>query len=492
MDPLAGFFTCRWNWRSLLVIAVLGFAAYAPTLNVGFLWDDHVIIENNPTLTQWNWKNIRHDFLADNTLGMGDNYYRPLQAFGYRLEYPLWGQNPAGYHLTDILVHLANGGLIFYFLMALGIAPWAALMTACLFVVHPIGIEQFLTASGRTTPLSFFFVVSCLYLLLKPTPLRHGIGLLCFGLALLTKEISVIAPLLLALTFYYQRITGKRWWILLPMGLILFLYFYLRQRAVHYIVGPLEPSRVTFFLIKVFPRILAHYAALLVWPWNLHSHRLIPHLSHLWLAYLIGLLGSVVWLARKSNRTGLFCLGWYVLWLLPTIPVMMRGSFMLDHWGYSMAPGLLLPISLVLSKAWQSPLERTRKWAGSLFFALVIAYALLVHLNVALRGTDEKMYRWALHFTTSSPIKYNLGIVLLETGRPAEAVIYFEDVRCYYPDDANLARALTKAYWTSGRPFTAIGILKEYLHRHPENTRLNQLLINLTARLPPHPPKSSP
>ena len=42
-----------------------------------------------------------------------------------------------------------------------------------------------------------------------------------------------------------------------------------------------------------------------------------------------------------------------------------------------------------------------------------------------LRGTDEKMYRWALHFTTSNPIRYNLGVELLQTGRPAEAADVF-------------------------------------------------------------------
>jgi hypothetical protein len=52
-----------------------------------------------------------------------------------------------------------------------------------------------------------------------------------------------------------------------------------------------------------------------------------------------------------------------------------------------------------------------------------------VHLKVALRGSDEKMYRWALHFTSSNPIKFNLGLLLVDTGRPEEAARYLEDYR---------------------------------------------------------------
>jgi hypothetical protein len=57
----------RLTWQHYVIIAVLAFTAYAPTLLVGFLWDDHEIIEHNPWIREWSWKNVKHDFLSDNT-----------------------------------------------------------------------------------------------------------------------------------------------------------------------------------------------------------------------------------------------------------------------------------------------------------------------------------------------------------------------------------------------------------------------------------------
>ena len=96
------------RWRDWIILIVLGFAAYGPTLKVGFLWDDHVIIRNNRYITRWSWENIKHDFTADNTQGTGDQYYRPFQAMSHRIDYTLYGLHPFGYHLSDLLVHIAN------------------------------------------------------------------------------------------------------------------------------------------------------------------------------------------------------------------------------------------------------------------------------------------------------------------------------------------------------------------------------------------------
>src|SRR5258706_3398641 len=112
-------------------------------------------------------------------------------------------------------------------------------MTVCLFVVNPIGVEQFIIASGRTTPLAFFFSLSCLYLLLESTGRRMGLGLLAYSLALLTKEISVITPGLLLLVFYFKNILWKRAWVLAPMLGLTAGYFSPRAPTPHAAVGAL-------------------------------------------------------------------------------------------------------------------------------------------------------------------------------------------------------------------------------------------------------------
>src|SRR3954469_23667787 len=91
-----------------LMIVVLGIAAYARTLTVGFLWDDHVTIEMNPSLRSWSLSKLHHDFVSDAFDHQGNAYYRPMSALTARLDYTLWGLKPFGYHLTNLLVHLGN------------------------------------------------------------------------------------------------------------------------------------------------------------------------------------------------------------------------------------------------------------------------------------------------------------------------------------------------------------------------------------------------
>jgi hypothetical protein len=291
------------SWRPYLIMAVLAFTAYLPTLNVGFLWDDHVIIEHNPSLQSWSWQNIKNDFLSDNTQGTGDNYYRPLQAFGHRIEYSFWGARPFGYHLTGLLTHIGCAFLLFMLVGALGFTGMTALMTASLFAVHPIGVEQFLVTSGRTTPLSFFFSLACILFLLRPGRKALALGMGSFVLALLTKEVSVITPVLAALVFYYQGTLRKQRGVLLAMLLLTGVYLVMRRMAVHQVVGPLDLSLLPFFLFKVYPGILWHYVCLLLFPWNLHSHRLIPHLSHAWPLYLVVLAFLTVWGDPDKEKT---------------------------------------------------------------------------------------------------------------------------------------------------------------------------------------------
>jgi hypothetical protein len=147
------------------MIVLLAFSAYAATFKVGFLWDDHAMIEVNPTLRSWSMKNLQKDFSTDVFSGMGDPYYRPLQTVLNRLDYSLWGLRSWGYHLTNFLFHALNGLLVVELVLALGFPPLAALLTACLFVVHPIVVEQLLIISGRAEliGLSFALVTTLLW-----------------------------------------------------------------------------------------------------------------------------------------------------------------------------------------------------------------------------------------------------------------------------------------------------------------------------------------
>lgn len=141
---------------------------------------------------------------------------------------------------------------------------------------------------------------------------------------------------------------------------------------------------------------------------------------------------------------------------------------MLEHWAYPALISILIPISLGLTQAWESKTLWKQYAAGAFYGTFLIFLALLVHLNVRLRGTDEKMYRWALFFTTSNPIHYNLGVHLLDTGRAKEAIPYFARVCETYPNNPDHPHALAVAYGKAGYYGAACKILRHLRATHPD------------------------
>ena len=95
-------FTINSRYRFMLVL--LAFAAYAPTLKLGFMWDDHVMIENNPHLGVLvpALELQGYDFTTDVFDGHGDPYYRPAQTLLNRMDFTLWKLRPLGYHITNL------------------------------------------------------------------------------------------------------------------------------------------------------------------------------------------------------------------------------------------------------------------------------------------------------------------------------------------------------------------------------------------------------
>jgi len=270
-------------------------------------------------------------------------------------------------------------------------------------------------------------------------------GLLAFAGALFTKEIAIITPALVVCVFWYRKVPLRRYVVLVPLGAIAGIYLLLRHRTVSLHLS-FSPGLLTLFYAKEFPVVLLHYVSLILWPWNLHAHPLLPHLSHFWWVYVSSWTGLLIYLAARRNRVGLFCLAWFILNLLPTTLAMISGNFMLDHWAYQANLAVLLPLAIFFTWTAEHRSELLRFAGRAGFFGLIIFWAFLVQLNVRLQNTDEKLFKWALRFTTSNPIKSNLGIVLLKNGRAAEALPYLEEVHAVYPEDLNNTHALFVAY----------------------------------------------
>src|SRR5690349_24705169 len=131
---------------ALIVLAALGFLAYANALANGFHFDDYEGILQNASLRSL--KNIP-TFFADPIIFLLTNKldWRPILQISYAVDYAIGGYNPVVFHVTDVLFHIIAAWLIFLVVDEIvkqtGTPPasklpptWMALAPAMLFLVH--------------------------------------------------------------------------------------------------------------------------------------------------------------------------------------------------------------------------------------------------------------------------------------------------------------------------------------------------------------------
>lgn len=448
--------------RPLLVsfLVLLGVLAYWPVLRVPFMWDDPQMIIANPHITAWTWDNLRHTFTHD-VFNQGIPYFRPLQTLLNMVDYSFYGLRPWGYHLTNLLIHLLNIMVLFVVLEQNRFPRASAFWVAGAFAVHPIIVQELMVVAGRAELLSSLFVLLGLWGWSTGKRSGWGVSILCFPLAILSKEGGASLPFLLASVSWACSTIKDRWRQLIPHFALLAIYLALR----HHVVGEAVPAagigeslRVLFFQA---PKILFVYVRLLFVPWHLHSHRYQPGPGWDSLFYLGVALAVVVWGLASSTRRKqtFFWLGWFFSFLLPKIPLLATNSLMLEHWVYLAGVGVYGPVMIRLSK--------TRfPWVGAL---PLIFWMGMTQFNIHIRGSDALNYAHSARFSRSPWLRHNWGRDLLMRGHPAEAAILFREVVKRHPEDSQSRNGLAMAYLAMGQGDQAIAVAEEASRLQPSN-----------------------
>src|SRR2546430_399980 len=219
----------RWRgWLIPAMIALVTFAAFLPTLQNQFVnWDDDKNFLDNPHYRGLGWTRLR--WMWTTHLG----HYIPLTWMTLGLDYLLWGMNPLGYHLTNLLLHAANA-VVFFFVVhriltrallspaerghALTVSAGFA---ALVFAVHPLRVESVVWITERRDVLSGLFYLLTILMYLRACEQEErgrgwywaAVGL--FACALLSKSMAVNLPVvLLILDVYPLRRLGESigWW----------------------------------------------------------------------------------------------------------------------------------------------------------------------------------------------------------------------------------------------------------------------------------------
>ena len=118
-----------------IALFALTFLVYSNAIRNDFNFDDTTIIKNNPLVRLPNLPRLLvANYWANTPYEKGVLLYRPLPVATFALDRTLWGDNPAGFHLTNVLINAANAALVFLLLAALfpdRLSPLALSLCAC-------------------------------------------------------------------------------------------------------------------------------------------------------------------------------------------------------------------------------------------------------------------------------------------------------------------------------------------------------------------------
>ena len=441
MEPRAA-----WNryWLPALLLIAGTFLAYQRVWRAGFVWDDDVMLTQNPFVhaadgLRWIWFSTK---LPD---------YFPMTSTLLWLEWRLWGANPLGYHLVNVLLHVLSAVLLWRVLARLEIP--GAWLAAAMFAVHPVNVESvaWITEHKNTLAMLFSAITVLAYLRFEDTGRRrwYGVAVGAFVLALLSKTLVAPLPLvLLGLAWWRRgRVDRRDVWRSVPffaaaalLALVAVWFQYHRVIGSTIVRADSFWSRVAgagwavwFYLYKA----VLPVKLVFVYPrWRIDSANLLSYVPGLLL--VAGLL--VCWRYRRQwGKAWLFGLGYFVVMLLPVLGFFnisfMRFSLVADHWQYFAVVGPVALVAAAITTA-LGRFEGKRPFLRpALCGTLLLVLGVLTWRQSGMYTSLETLWQTTLAQNPNCPMAYNdLGNDLLRKGRVDEAIADFQKALAIQPD----------------------------------------------------------
>jgi len=467
---------------AVIVLYVLGFAVYLNSLSVPFVFDDYPNIRDNPAirLTAIDLEGLRAAAIESHASR------RPVANISFALNYLAGGYDVKGYHLVNILIHIANGVLVYFLALmllrknqSLTDRPSAsdrrtrlvALFAAAIFIAHPLQIQAVTYIVQRMTSMAtMFYLMSLLfYLLARQRKDRSGrsaywlAALAAWLLALGSKEIAATLPVVVVLVEYFLFRDPRKAWPGIHYGYLLFAFaasagvvlLYLGAEPVstiteQYVEWGFSPGERLLTELRV----LIFYLSLMVYPdpgrlsldhaFTISRSLTDPVTTLVAAAILVALIFAALRLTRRHPILS-FC----IMWFLITLAI--ESSFIglelvFEH-------RLYLPMfAFALAVAYLLSLTSARYGAVVTALGGVLVVTLAAASIVRNMTWQDPVVLWA-DAVSKNPTSYrarnNLGRVLVDQGKREQAVRQFNEAIRIKPDYAephnNLGTLLARA-----------------------------------------------
>jgi len=477
------------NRRNIIFIVLVVVLVYLNCLGNGFVWDDNFTVVNNdfirgPKLIKEVFAKPLYYFA-----NAGYLYYRPFQSLTNMLDYSIWGLNPFGFHLTNLLLHILAAVLIYFFINILLSEPEISLFAALLFAIHPVNRSVVCHITSRTNILLAIFTMSSLILFLKARGWRDYIlSLSCFVLALLSKETAIMFPLFLIFTREMCIKINKdklglpaanaRWWYLVFL-VIPVVYILLRSKVLGIRADIISTYYKVDFLTSLFTlfRAIADYLGLIFMQANFYMLRTVSFVqitkeSLILYTVIIAFIAAAAFILYRINKIIFFSLGMFFIWVMPVGSVALRNpeyffqqkAIIEEHWLYIPAIGIFIIISYLI--------VRLGKYSGKLlpraiFLLLIIYLSAVTFKENTFWKNNYTIFRRTLEFVDNSSTMYkNMGWVYLNKKENAKAIDMYSKALALKQDDNSkiiLYKDIAYAYLLDNQAGKAIDALQKAL-----------------------------
>ena len=480
--------------------------AYAPALKNGYIWDDSSHVTENSLLRSV--EGLKRIWFEP---GAWHQYY-PLVLSSFWIEYHLWGLNPFGYHLVNVLLHIFNAILLFYVLRGLDVQ--GAWMVAAIFALHPVHVESVAWISERKNVISGFFYLSSLLFYIRfilidenlnlitappasPPPLPKKIVfrlfsrnyLLSMGLficALLSKTVTCSLPAVLLLLLWWKK--GKLTWQnlmdLVPMFIVGFALGINTVLMEKFTVGA-KGAEWSFTIIDRFliaGRALWFYGGKIIWPFPLMF--IYPRWeidSTVWWQYLFPLatfiIIAVLFIIRhRIGRGPLTAVLIFSGTLFPALGFVNLYphlfSFVADHFQYLASISIIVLIFSSLATLINNYSKKVQAIGLVLFLSLIIFYALLTWKQTHIYKNSIVLYEDTIAKNPECWMaNYNIAFHFEEQGRMQDAIgHYLETIR--------IKPNYVQAYYNLGNIFHHQGRSREAIQYYSEAIRIEPNLAS--------------
>ncbi|MGO8989998.1 MAG: tetratricopeptide repeat protein [bacterium] len=497
-----------------LFLMILTFATFGQVRTFDFInLDDNLYItENRHVQSGLTLEGVAWAFTTTRA-----GQWIPLTWLSHMLDCQLYGLNPSGHHLTNLVFHIASTLLLFLVLERMTGSLWRSGFVAALFALHPLHVESVAWAAERKDVLSTFFWMLTMWTYIRyverPGFNRYLLVLLSFVLGLLSKPMLVTLPFVLLLLdywplgrFHFGRLSGDReshtskssdtgdqksivlrlirekapFFVLCAISSILTIFAAQKTGALVSLESYTLGSRIANAPVSY-----VRYIEKMVWPRHLAVLYPYQEMLPIWKVLGSGLLLVCVsfLVIRAARKFPYHVVGWfwYLGTLIPVIGIVQAGPQALaDRFTYVPLIGLFIMM------VWGVPDIlagwRFRKVVLSISTGLLLSLLMIVtNLQLKHWQNDITLFERTLAATSNNFIIHNyLGAALAGQGKTQEAVAHYAEALRIKPGYAEAHNNLGVTLANQGKIQEAVAHYAEALRIKPDDAEAHN---NLGAAL---------